>query len=755
VTEPDLNPFQPNDVMDSDAPVRRPRSTTLAEAVARALIGSSLIFGPARPSMAQAAADESASSDVEEIVVVGVESDRVEESAIGKLTEPLRDTPQGVTALSATVIDDRNLTSLNDALRTVPSITLGAGEFSWQGNNPNIRGFNARDDMYLDGIRDFGSYARDPFNLQAVEVLLGPSSVLFGRGSTGGAINQVSKRATLEPITDFNANLGSDQTFRSTMDIGRPISRLGEGAAFRVNVLAHSGEVADRDGAEAERYGFAPTLSLGLGSATELTLSYMKQMADDRPDYGLPWLDGHPAPVPRQSFYGFDSDYLETDADLLSGQLDRQHRDGLRSSLQLRYARYSRRSRITEPLITDPNAPGMALEDISVFRYVFLGDSDESLLTAQGTVTADFRLGRVQHTMVGGFELSSEQSEPEFAFGIGVPGTSLLAPNHAEAFYATSIEPRVRADTRGDTTALFALDTIKLGDAWQLVAGLRWDRFDTNYDAERFAGSPTPFNAGDVAGTESIDQSDTELSYRAAVVYKPSADKTWYFAGSTSFNPSAQSLSQLSTGRGLGTSNASLDPEENQSLELGFKSDLLDGDLAFAAALFEISKTNARVPDPTTPGFNTLGGEQRVRGFSVDVTGLVGPRLYVLAGYTYLDSEVVRAAPGAATGAELANAPEHSLSLWADYQLRERIDVGLGARYVSEVLAQNTGAGKQVPGYHTVDAMARYHLSDTMTVKLNLSNLTDEYYFEQLHPWHVIPGAGRALTVAVNFSLAP
>ena len=278
----------------------------LARAVTRALMGGSVAIAAESPVLAQ--------ESVEEVVVFGERRDSVDESYLNRFTEPLRDTPQSITAVTADVLDDRVITSLEDVLRTIPSITLGAGEFSWQGNNPNIRGFNARDDMYLDGVRDFGSYARDPFNLETLEVLLGPSSMLFGRGSTGGAINQVTKRPTLEPMTNVSVNAGSDQTFRTTMDLGRPLAR--DGAAFRLNALAHSGEVADRDGAEVERYGIAPSLAFGLGSATELTLSYMKQTADDRPDYGLPWLDGRPAPVPRENFYGFDSDYLKTDADI-------------------------------------------------------------------------------------------------------------------------------------------------------------------------------------------------------------------------------------------------------------------------------------------------------------------------------------------------------------------------------------------------------------------------------------------------------
>jgi len=714
------------------------------------LVGTGIGISLAQGALAQS--PQAAGNDrLEEVLVTesaGRSSDG--DSSLTKLTESVLDTPQSIATVSRELLDDRGITSLNDALRNVPGITLGAGEFSWQGNNPSIRGFNARDDMYLDGIRDFGSYPRDPFNLESLEVLLGPSSVLFGRGSTGGAINQVSKQPVLDPITDLSVNLGTAETLRGTMDLARPLPLLGDGAAFRLNVLAHRSEVADRDGAQTERYGFAPSLSLGLGSATQLTLSYMKQASDDRPDYGLPWLNGEPAPVPRENFYGFNSDYLDTDADLLTGHLAHDYSDSVSLDAQLRYASYDRENRITEPLITQAVTPDTPLSDVSVFRYVFIGESEETLLTGQANLTLDFEASGVRHTVVTGLELSRETSEPMFAFGIGAPGANLLNPTPSEPFTADATDPRVQADTTGETLALFALDTLHIGEFWQVTLGARWDRFDTDYDAVRFEGPPTPFNSGDVSGPESFDQVDDVSSYRAALIYKPTRDSSLYLAGSTSFNPSAQSLSFLTSGRGLAVGNVSLDPEENRSIEAGFKANWKDGALSFAGAVFEITKTNARVPDPNNPGFNTLGGEQRIRGVSLDVNGILARDLYLSAGYAYLDGEVVKAAPGAAAGAALANAPEHSLSSWMNYRLTDRIDLGAGARYVSEQLAISTGGGKFVPSYTLWDAMGRYRLSDTVTIKVNLANITDEYYFEQLHPWHVVPGAGFTATLALN-----
>jgi catecholate siderophore receptor len=380
----------------------------------------------------------------------------------------------------------------------------------------------------------------------------------------------------------------------------------------------------------------------------------MKQTSDDRPDYGLPWFGTRPAPAPRDAFYGFDSDYLETDADLLSGQVLHRIGDAVRLDIQARYADYDRSNRITEPLLTPVPPANTPAEQISVFRYVFAGTSNETLATTQAVARVDLDTGPIRHALVTGVELSRETSAPMFAFGVGVPSTSLLNPDSSQPFTAASLEPRIVADTAATTTALFALDTLKLNESWQVTLGARWDRFDTSYVADRFAGPPTPFNAGIAAGREEFAQLDELASWRAAVVYKPAEWASVYLASSTSFNPSSQSLSFLTTGRSLGTENTFLDPEENESLELGFKADLAEYRLALSTAVFEITKTNARVPDPMNPGFNTLGGEQRVRGVSVDLVGMATERLYLATGYAYLDGEVVRGAAGAAVGATIA-----------------------------------------------------------------------------------------------------
>jgi catecholate siderophore receptor len=380
-----------------------------------------------------------------------------------------------------------------------------------------------------------------------------------------------------------------------------------------------------------------------------------------------------------------------------------------------------------------------------VNRNVFTGKSEETMAQLQGDATLRFASGSVEHALVTGFELSHETSAPTFGFALGVPPASLLAPNVQEPFSSTGTVRRLVADTTGDSRAAYALDTMKLGDAWQAIVGLRWDRFDVDYAAERFAPD------GTFTGNEMIERVDDKWSYRAAVVYKPRETASVYLGWGTSFNPSAETLTFVTNARAFGINNAFLAPEENESIELGTKWDLQSEALTINAAIFRITKSNARVPDPSTPGFNMLAGEHRVDGVSFTAVGRIGDRFQLSGGYTYLDSQVVESAAGAAPlGSPLPSAPESTFSAWAAYTLSSRFEVGAGARYVDDQLAQNVPPIKLVEDYWAFDAMGKYHVSDTLTLKLNLTNFTDEYYLDQLHPFHVVPGPGLTAIFAVN-----
>ena len=711
----------------------------------RRLISNTLVGTGAGTMLAGAAFGQE--PQVEEILVEGVQrrdSYLQDENSIGKLTESLLDTPQSVTTLSSQMMQDRNVMSLDEALRNVPGITLGAGEFSWQGNNPSVRGFSSRNDLFLDGMRDTGNYSRDPFNMEAVQVLLGPSSVVFGRGSTGGVINQSTKKPLQEELRSLHVNMGNAGIRRITADLNQPLD-AAENSAFRVNVLAHQADAPGRDVAEAQRFGLAPSLSLELGNATSLTLSYLHLDSESTPDYGFPWIESRPPKVDRENFYGFASDFLDTQADVASAVLDRRINPAVSLNAQVRYAGYERKSRITEPQVDTFVSLGDDPDSVIVHRMIFSGESREEMLQGQLNLQADFSTGAIDHTLVAGVEMSSETSNPAFGFaaqtpffdyGLLVPATRLGDPG---GFFDGPTARRLQAETTSDTLAVYVLDTIQFNERWSLSAGIRRDQFDTDYFERRFDVN------GAETGNAGFPARDIETSYRAALIYKPAAAGTAYLGWGTSFNPSAESVSFVSSGRGLTTSNVSLEPEENESLELGLKWTLLDGRMAADTAIFRIDKTNARVPDPLNPGFNTLAGEQRIQGISFNLTGNISESLELMAGYTRLNDEQLNRLTG--TSGRIDNVAPDTFSIWMNWIASIRFDLGAGARYVD---VRVVGNSKRVNDYWAFDAMAEYAYTDSLRFKLNLTNLTDEVYFDQLHPWHVIPGPGLTAVFAIN-----
>jgi catecholate siderophore receptor len=717
------------------------------------MLGSSLStlgLTPATPAQAQ-------QSDTREHIIVTGEHFNVDQTSLSKLPAPLLDTPQSVSIVTSDVLKARGTTNLNDALRNMPGISLGAGEFSWQGNNPTIRGFLARNDMYLDGIRDFGSYYRDTFDYEQIEVLSGPSSVYFGRGSTGGVINQVSKTPFLKEELDADAGLGTDNTKRVTVDYNQPLQELGEGAAVRIAAMAHYANVADRDAGKQRRWGLAPSLTLGLGTPTRLTVTYLHEDASDIPDYGIPWYFGRPAPVDYKNYYGFDSDYLKTSVNVLTVKAEHDFSENLKFRNTLRYGQYGRDFRISEGVLAPGTTASTPLAAVQVARNMWQGTSTESLGDEQAEITAKFDSWGFAHTLVTGVEASWESSTPLFQNTTGVPPVNLVAPAQHLAFTGTPFA-RLYAETSATGYAAYAVDTVKLDQHWELTAGLRWDQFTSSFKSITYATVPgTPQAAPaflNPPATSLTKNVDPIVTYRLGLVYKPVENASFYFAHGTSFNPSAEALSQITSARALGTQNAFLPPEKNQSFELGTKWNLFANHLDVTAALFRLEKDNARIPGPVA-GVNILAGAQQVDGFELSLSGNITPQWYARAGFSYLDSHTVAtAAGGSLLGAPLVNTPKDAATFWSDYEILPDWTVGLGGQYVSQRLAQNTAASylRSSP-YYTLDASSSYRISETYALRLNVYNLTDRDYIDVIHPFRAVPGAGRSamLTLSVKY----
>jgi catecholate siderophore receptor len=720
-------------------------------------VAAALFLGET-PADAQTTTTPDTPTTVRSVVVEGQppQGYKADQPAMVKLTQPVIDTPQMLSITPRQVMEDRGATSLTDVFRNSSGVSMGAGESSWQGTNLTLRGFNARNDMYLDGMRDFGSYTRDPFDLEEVELLQGPSSILFGRGSTGGAINQVTKTPTLHPFFIGEASGGTDSLARGTADLDAPITALGDSAAFRLDVMAHRQDFAGRDKVNDSRWGVAPSFAYGLGANNRLILSYFHQAEDDLPDYGLPYFRGAPAPVDQNNFYGFDSDFLRTQVDVGTARFEHDFSSDVTLRDQVRYANYARQWRDMEPQVATTGVTATTpLSAINVNRALQGGHSVETFLQNQMDLLANFRTGPIEHNLAAGWEVGPESSKPTYDNGAGVPGTSLLDPNENQPFSGTEY-PRVRVSTTAFTVGAYVIDTLKFGPHWELSGGVRFDRFDSHYQSQYYStaaatlGQPTACPT--ICNVHEIDQ---QPSWRGSLLYKPTPNGTIYFDYSTSFNPSAEQLSQITAVRSLNVGNIGLSPEENETFEFGTKWNVLGNRLQTQAAIFREEKTNAREPDPANTAFNILAGDQQVDGGEIETTGKVTNAWQVSVSYTYLDGKTVKTVPGGPPlNSPLFNAPRNSVALWTTYQLPHRVQIGGGLNTQSRRYASlTTTPFTSVPGYTTLDAMAKWQATEHIRLQVNITNLTDAYYYDQIHGFHVIPGEGRTAMFTLAYSM--
>jgi catecholate siderophore receptor len=651
-----------------------------------------------------------------------------------KYTEPLRDIPQTITVIPKAMMEQQGATTLADVLRNVPGLTIVAGEGGAPaGDNLTMRGFSARNDVFVDGVRDISPQSRDPFNMEQVEVVKGPQSAFTGRGSTGGSINLVSKAPTVNPAMQVGVSFGNAGLKRGTADLNTPLRVLGERTGFRLNLLAHDAGVPGRDVVENQRWGAAPTLAFGLGSATRFSLGYFHLQQDNIPDYGIPWVTANhnvladlrdrPAPVPRETFYGQvarDKEDLRTHQ--ATAKFEHDFNDSFTLRNQLRYADSTRDSITTAPRFASP-------DNTVINRNGPAWLTDDKVWDNQADLRANLSTGGIRHSLVSGFNYTHEHNMRWARTVAGAPTTTLLNPNPNDPFNGTITLNPLPGDATGATTAFYAFDTARVGQKIELIGGLR---------AERFAVDGVNVNQNP------LERVDKMLSGRAGVVFKPKQSGSIYFSYGTSLNPSLEGLTYQ-------PADATLEPEKTYNAEVGSKWELFGDRLLLSGALFRVTKTNARTPgiNPDDPPV-VLDGEQIVKGVEIGLAGNVTRQWSVYSAYTFLDSEIKATNTPAELGNEFSNAPRNSFNAWTSYAFPWRVTLGGGIRYVGKRYSNNANS-RFVDSYWTFDAMASVPVSSHVDLRLNLYNLNDAYYFERLGGGHLIPGSGRAVMASAYF----
>ncbi len=694
-----------------------------------------------------------------------------------KYTEPLRDTPQTINVVPHSVIEEQGATTLRDVLRNVPGISFQAGEGGVPaGDQLSIRGFSARTDLFVDGVRDIGGYTRDSFNIEQVEVTKGPNSTYSGRGSTGGSVNMVGKTPQPTAFYEGTFGYGTDEYYRTTLDFNQPIPQaesIGlKGTAIRVNGLFHDQDFADRDFVHDQRWAVAPSLAIGLGTSTRVILSYIHLEEDNLPAYGLPFVSssvnpyggaaalGKVAPLPYHSFLGLvNRDYEKIANDVGGLRIEHDFNDGVTLKHQTRYGRTRRDSVITAPrIITNPvpsTNPDYDLVSVGANKFglnheVQSRDQVDQVFTTQTDLTTKFETGKLDHTLVSSVEYNHE-TEVNYLRSGGVtqwqntatatyypaPLDNPLSPDPFSTFAPVS-RTGARNEAIADSAGLSLFDTIKLGDKWLVPLGIRGDTFTVNYNSRATNGVVTRLNRNDIQPT-----------WRTGLVFKPKPNGSIYFGYGTSFNPSAESLT-------LAANNVDVEPELGTSYELGTKWDLLDEKLSLSGALFRTDKENYRTTDPVT-AIITNSGEVRVEGIEFGASGRITKDWTVYGGYAIMESKILSSISATRydnvlipeQGHKLSNTPEQSASLWTTYALPYRFTIGTGVSFVDKRYSNNIETSS-VPGYWLQDALVSWKATDNLDLRLNLYNLWNEEYIDRVGGGHSIPGTGRTVIVTAS-----
>lgn len=669
-----------------------------------------------------------------------------------KTPSTLRDIPQTINVVNKDLMTAQGATSLADALRNVPGITIGGAEGGQIGNNINLRGFTARTDIYIDGFRDRGQYYRDLFDLEQVEVLQGPSSMLFGRGSTGGVINQETKQAQLNNFVTVTGTVGTDGRSRTTLDDN---TRLSETSAVRVNVFAQDLQTT-RDVMSNKDFGVASTLRLGIGQPTEITLSALLQHNNDMPDYGVQSLNGHPITASRDTYYGLASDRTNQDIAMFNSVIKHTFNDDLVLRNQTQFNRYTTDAQesaahalstansvkgvITPPAFGNYHPNALWVELQSHDRNIV-----DTSIDNQTDLIVKFGTGPIKHEMIFGAEFGHDTytNQAMSRTGAGMPTgyigfVSLQNPSAASPATVTTATGNL-TQSHADTVGLYLNDTISLNAEWKVITGVRWDRFNAKIH-----------NSINLPLQATQDASFTSL--REGVIYQPSDTQSYYASYGTSFNPLLEQMT-LTNGQ------QNLPPTNTRSYELGAKWNLLNDQLNLNFAAFNEKQNNVY---SASNGEYQASGNWLIKGATLGAVGHITEKLQVSGGYMHLDPKVLNTVDGTA-GSIPANTPKDTFNLWTTYDIDSTWQIGGGAFYMSPRFAANSGISStlpqgnidlvSVPGYTRWDATLAYH-QQKYDIRLNILNLTNKDYYDALIPsdgGRSVPGIGRTALLTATY----
>ncbi len=666
---------------------------------------------------------------------------QAQQTTIGKGNQALRDIPQSVTVFTERLMADRNQDDFREVLRTTSGVTFQAGETGEE--DVRLRGFSLGQagDIYIDGMKDAPLYERDTFNNDRVEVLKGSASMLFGKGSTGGVVNQVNKAPLLIDQHEAAYTLGSGKEHRLTGDFN---FKTGEDAAFRLNAMVHN---ADNHGAMQKKRGIAPTFSWGVGTRDEFSVGLYYLDIQGRPLYNHPWFQSNGVIVPSlpaKNYYGLNSDYLNSSAQYAT--LSHIHRfdDNGELKTRLRHGRYERD--LWASVIRF--GAGTTIDNINSSTVVTRSPKGRvgvsNLTQLQSDYTNSFQWGGKKHDLIAGIDIYEDDAKRNQNFAGTASGmdTTVGTPNNGDW----------RPDNRGNPTfntfkarnvGLYAQDTVALTPTLKLVGGLRYDHFKASY-----------YSSADLNHA----RSDGLWSPRIGALYQPDDSASYYISYGTSYNTSGDTY-QFSNPNAGTEKTANTDAEKSRNFEIGGKFELFEKRASLGVAAFYSEKYNERNTDPDTAAQQQLlSGKRHAAGMEFNLAGRITPAWEIFYNHTWIpsakidESNVVLAANGG--GAQVKGdrpglTPKHSGSLWSTYAVTPQVRIGAGLNYRGK---QNPEGSRAVvaDSFITADAMVEYSVDERTSLKLNVTNLTNKLYADTLYRGFYAPGAARTVQLTLK-----
>jgi iron complex outermembrane receptor protein len=612
---------------------------------------------------------------------------------------PKIETPAAVTTVPREVIDDQQAEGLEEALRNVSGTVFADGG---EGVNISSRGLSAttyQDGFLLTGFTggDVNRSQLDTYNIERIEVLKGPASVLYGRANPGGIVNLITRKPEREAAYEAGMRVDDEGGWRPTLDLTGPISDDGS-VRYRLNAMYEDGE-SHREKVESEDYAVAPSLAWDITDDTSLLIQTEFIDFEETPDGGVPGRDGElVSGISSDAFFGEPDDERTIERETLKVTLDHDFGQGWSWKNAVRLESDDTLSEFARP-------DGIAADGRTATRSFITSGSETEDYRWRSELTGTLQTGGIEHDLLLGFELGRRESEVLFS-GAPIDGIDIFNPS----FGAEPGNPNFTfvSNSERDLAGVFAQDRLALSDAWTLVLGGRYDYVDQT------------IVSGLVGNTsEQPAKEDQKFSPNAGVVYRPTEQYSVYFNWSRSFQPVNGALSDAQ--------GDILEPETGELFEVGTKAELADGRLTGTAAVFRIDRENVAESVPGQP-FQENQGEVRSEGFELDVKGELLPGWEIVGAYAYTDATIEDNPDSTRIGNEVSEIPEHSGRLWSTYQFQGGDLDGLGfsggVTYVGS--RPRTDANEdELASYETVDAGIFYE-QPRFTARLNVRNVLDE-----------------------------